>query len=389
MKLIAHLAAVFLIVLKSVRAVIILATAVGLSYQSRGDDRVGRAVDVLMTLCVAKGSVTVSRFNFDPSTNQLNLQSDKGGFVFEKREAQGLVDGISASLNSLGAEQAARASECMKPYIGEIMAAIMAPSGARLFSVAEFLSRSRLGVTHATSIDYVQSLLGTPVYRTLTRAHFERDGYVIDAKIRDSGDDRGVKGTVVAIKVMTIDGSGQAFALSGFPGIEQDFARISRSAEVGKNMLSDFLAGNTQRCEVDYWGGVETNTFLCYFGRGEELLAFKLYLDTHGLSEADKEALYSFFKILNFYRYPNKYSDSHAWDVADDEEAEEKKVGVLSNSSQGKIKIAVKKIAEIASKMRVIGVEVISPLCVRDLDTEDRPDAEPVTDKHAKPELPR
>jgi hypothetical protein len=158
MKQVARTAALVPTALTSMRLVIVFVTVLGLPSQLRGDDRVDRAVNVLMTLCLAKGSVTISHFSVDPSTNQLNLQSDKGSFVFEKREAQGLVDGIDASLSSLGADQAKRASECMKPYIGQIMALITAPSSAgvpppaqRLEQINNVLSK-RIGFSLGTKL---------------------------------------------------------------------------------------------------------------------------------------------------------------------------------------------------------------------------------------------
>src|SRR5262249_156808 len=88
--------------------------------QSHADDLAERAAGVLIKLCVSGG--TISRVY--SSANQFNLESDKGNFTVEKREAQGLVDGIGAALNNLSADQANRARERMHPYIGQILALI-------------------------------------------------------------------------------------------------------------------------------------------------------------------------------------------------------------------------------------------------------------------------
>lgn len=92
---------------------------------SKADVRVDQAVRVIITLCVAGGSVTTSRATSNPSGGQFRLESDKGNFTIESQQAWGLVQGIGSALNNLNADQANRARECMRPYISQILAIII------------------------------------------------------------------------------------------------------------------------------------------------------------------------------------------------------------------------------------------------------------------------
>jgi hypothetical protein len=96
-------------------ALVLFAGLIG-PLQVRADDRVEIAIRVITTLCVSGGRTEQS------SVNGLNVGT------FNKREAQGLVDGINAQLSSLAADQANRARDCMRPYIGSLLALIIASS---------------------------------------------------------------------------------------------------------------------------------------------------------------------------------------------------------------------------------------------------------------------
>jgi len=61
----------------------------------------------------------VSRIN---PQGQYQLESSRGRFIIERREALGLVDGINSQLSGLAADQANRARECMHPYIAQVLA---------------------------------------------------------------------------------------------------------------------------------------------------------------------------------------------------------------------------------------------------------------------------
>jgi uncharacterized membrane protein len=86
------------------------------------DDTVERAVKIILTLCVDGGSVKISKSTSTPSGGEYRLESDKGSFTIESREAQGLIDGISSNLTALSAQQADRARACMSPYISQVLA---------------------------------------------------------------------------------------------------------------------------------------------------------------------------------------------------------------------------------------------------------------------------
>jgi hypothetical protein len=74
------------------------------SPQLRADERVETAIRVITTFCISGGGVEESRIS------ALNFDQ------FNKREAQGLVDGINAQLSNLAADQANRAREYASPY---------------------------------------------------------------------------------------------------------------------------------------------------------------------------------------------------------------------------------------------------------------------------------
>jgi hypothetical protein len=99
----------------------------------RAQDRADRAVALLMKLCVASGgSVTSSKATSNPAGGEFRLESNKGSFTIESREAWGLVQGIDAALSNLTADQANRARDCMRPYISQVLAIIIGapPSNA-------------------------------------------------------------------------------------------------------------------------------------------------------------------------------------------------------------------------------------------------------------------
>jgi hypothetical protein len=104
----------------------------------RADNRVNQAVAVVMKLCLAGGSVISSKASSDPAGGKFRLESDKGNFTVESREAWGLVQGIDAALNNLSVDQANRARDCMRPYISQVLAIIIGapPPGASLPSAA-------------------------------------------------------------------------------------------------------------------------------------------------------------------------------------------------------------------------------------------------------------
>jgi hypothetical protein len=98
----------------------------------RAQDRADQAVALIMRLCVAGGSVTSSKSTSDPAGGRFRLESDKGSFTIESREAWGLVQGIGVALDKLSADQANRARDCMRPYISQVLAIIVSapPPGA-------------------------------------------------------------------------------------------------------------------------------------------------------------------------------------------------------------------------------------------------------------------
>jgi len=97
---------------------IVLSTCLSATTELLADDQVEKAVRVLTTLCVSGGTVT----HVDYSKNQFSMESTKGSVSVAKSEAQGLVDGIGTKLNSLAAEQADKARECMRPYLEQVLA---------------------------------------------------------------------------------------------------------------------------------------------------------------------------------------------------------------------------------------------------------------------------
>src|ERR1043166_5593742 len=82
-----------------------------------GQDRVDRAVQVLVTLCVAGGQVTKSQADSSPAGGTLRFESNKGNFITESYQAVGLIEGINSKLTALQADQADKARECMMPHI--------------------------------------------------------------------------------------------------------------------------------------------------------------------------------------------------------------------------------------------------------------------------------
>jgi hypothetical protein len=91
--------------------------------------KVQAAVKILYALCVGGGTRTTWRI--DNGAN-ITLESSRGNFFLESREAVGLVDGITNSMSSVAADQANRVRACMQPYVEAIVSAILPPSNERL-----------------------------------------------------------------------------------------------------------------------------------------------------------------------------------------------------------------------------------------------------------------
>lgn len=96
----------------------VLLACLSATTELRADDQVEKAIRVLTTLCVSGGTVT----HVDYSKSQFSMETNKGSVSVAKSEAQGLVDGIGTKLNSLAAEQADKARECMRPYLEQVLA---------------------------------------------------------------------------------------------------------------------------------------------------------------------------------------------------------------------------------------------------------------------------
>ena len=96
---------------------------------AQSDDRAKakEAADLLIYLCIAGGSVTVSRVESRPAGGEFRLESDKGSFTVVSRQVRGLVDGLGAAMNSLTADQANKVRECTRPYIPQILALVIGP----------------------------------------------------------------------------------------------------------------------------------------------------------------------------------------------------------------------------------------------------------------------
>jgi hypothetical protein len=93
------------------------------------DDKVDKAVHVLVSLCLSGGSAKLSRSQFDVSGNKYDLESANGNFTVESREVIGFVDGLGTALNQLSADQANRARDCMKPFIAQVLGLIQPVPG--------------------------------------------------------------------------------------------------------------------------------------------------------------------------------------------------------------------------------------------------------------------
>lgn len=77
------------------------------------------AAKLLIGLCVGGGSITITKST--TSEDQFRIGGSGRSMLVEKREVSGLIDGINNAISNLGAGQADKVRECMKPYIGRLM----------------------------------------------------------------------------------------------------------------------------------------------------------------------------------------------------------------------------------------------------------------------------
>jgi hypothetical protein len=188
------------------------------------DDRAEKAAQILVTLCVSGGSVTISR-----SEGQFRIDSNSGdSAVVQKRDARGLVDGIGAALNSITADQANRARDCMRPYISQILALVTGKSSA-LSEVGGVRVHKNEKLTGISVLYYRKTADGSRVADALKQygISFTELSAVLSDAFHANAILCGVGTPVAAIKQLAL-----ALIDSGIP--VQHIERISSSA---KNVL--------------------------------------------------------------------------------------------------------------------------------------------------------
>jgi hypothetical protein len=77
------------------------------------------AAALLIELCIGGGS---SATLHSDKQDQLRIDSGSNSAVIDRHEASGLVEGIHSKISTLEADQANRVRDCVRPYIGDIMA---------------------------------------------------------------------------------------------------------------------------------------------------------------------------------------------------------------------------------------------------------------------------
>lgn len=81
--------------------------------------RAEAAAKLLVTLCVAGGSITITKST--TAQEKYRVGGIDHTVLIEKRDISGLVDGINNAMDNLTVSQANKARECMQPYIGRLM----------------------------------------------------------------------------------------------------------------------------------------------------------------------------------------------------------------------------------------------------------------------------
>jgi tetratricopeptide (TPR) repeat protein len=93
-------------------------------------NKVREVVDTIYALCVAGGENFVisggGDADIDISLKRLDLAGHaKGEIKVNKSQAKGLVDGLSAKMNSITAQQASEVRKCIEPYRDRIMKLVL------------------------------------------------------------------------------------------------------------------------------------------------------------------------------------------------------------------------------------------------------------------------
>ncbi|MBV9537817.1 MAG: hypothetical protein JOY70_02665, partial [Acidisphaera sp.] len=104
--------------------VLLCGTAGAAVASSTGDERVDKAIAVIVTLCVGGGSDATVTAN---AANQLQIGTGAGGVTLDRHEAQGLVGGLNEKMTAVEADQANRVRDCMQPYRERIVAMLLHP----------------------------------------------------------------------------------------------------------------------------------------------------------------------------------------------------------------------------------------------------------------------
>jgi hypothetical protein len=86
-------------------------------------NKVDKAIDILITLCVAGGETV--EIGSNDSDLKIASSDDDSQVNVKKSQYRGLIGGLSKELTKLSSEQADSARECLRPYIDRILVIVL------------------------------------------------------------------------------------------------------------------------------------------------------------------------------------------------------------------------------------------------------------------------
>jgi hypothetical protein len=230
----------------------------------------------------------------------------------------------------------------------------------------DILSKIRIGDYGKTSLEFVKSKLGAPVYEGASFARFEVQGYIIEVKFLKKSSVDGHKGQVTAF-LIKVDGNDPERP----PVRTQDLPFHSKdpTAVIGKSSLKHF----TDSCKFDYIGGPGYNkdaTYICSQGglHSDGWIYTTFYLDDN-TSNID---LWEYVSLRNYYyrtaEEKRAKEQGIAPNLSDHEDSDipccrwlvekwDKETGVYGREVADKIALLTDDIDSTARNMTVYGIQ--------------------------------
>ncbi len=353
---------------------------------ARADDLAAQAAALkVITDAAADLCYTISQ---ESASNQIEISGDVkaklAGLAAKIAELGIEGAGKYTSVESKGvlqqqlADALAQSSNCRLTVFQLLQEKMIGPMKGGFNLPTDFLDRVKLGEAGGTTLEYIKSILDTPLYEDDQSAHFQSSGYDIFVKFLSESSVNGVRGRIVGTKLLISNSHPgaprQKLSFSTYFNASAD-DRILTNATLGLSTLGQFTR---EDCDIGYIGGPINNTnpqYTCFIG-GEHSHFFvdlTFYLDS---SDRGGE-LWSGMVLNNYYEKKDierefaRTKDADArkglqdtlnglYDVPDDSRAAEleRSFNIAGDNAEQKRDFVSEFLRQQIHGLRVVGIQI-------------------------------